>query len=227
MPRRPLMWPPRHLCMKFVACNCLHPHLLSFSTVDAIHGHPMRRAIQKFASTGLACALLVAIAALASPVRAQTGLVELKLGILAHDVPDLWSGFQREETWGAINVEALFFPLIPLPIGSLRPAVGATISTAGDTSHAYVDARWQIEGPLGVFFAVGLGAAVHTGELDPVEFDRKALGSRVLFHVPVEVGIRLGPTDSLSVYYEHMSNGELAKYNEGMDNIGVRYGHKF
>ncbi|MGB0085490.1 MAG: hypothetical protein WBP94_08985, partial [Rhodomicrobiaceae bacterium] len=32
---------------------------------------------------------------------------ELKIGILDHDVPDLWSGFRREENSADINLEAL------------------------------------------------------------------------------------------------------------------------
>jgi lipid A 3-O-deacylase PagL len=29
------------------------------------------------------------------------------------------------------------------------------------------------------------------------------------------------------MYFEHTSNASLADYNEGMDNIGVRYGFRF
>jgi hypothetical protein len=77
------------------------------------------------------------------------------------------------------------------------------------------------------FFGLGLGAAIHDGNLDPTEPDRKALGSRVLFHIPFELGYRFDERQSISVYFEHTSNGNLADHNEALDNIGIRYGYRF
>ena len=74
---------------------------------------------------------------------------------------------------------------------------------------------------------LGLGAAIHGGNLNPTEPDRKALGSRVLFHIPFELGYRWDDHQSLSVYFEHTSNGNTARYNEALDNIGIRYGYRF
>jgi hypothetical protein len=59
------------------------------------------------------------------------------------------------------------------------------------------------------------------------DWDRKALGSRVLFHIPVEIGYRLDEHNSLSAYFEHMSNAYTVDPNEGMDRLGVRYGYRF
>ena len=152
--------------------------------------------------------------------------IEIKGGVLAHDVPGLWSGF-RLESGVDINGEVLFGTGLAFLGGSLRPAIGGSVNTAGYTSKGYVDARWEIDGPAGLFFGLGLGAAIHDGVLGPTEPDRKALGSRVLFHIPLEVGLRLNERHSLSLYFEHTSNAWLAAHNEGMDNIGVRYGFKF
>ena len=112
-----------------------------------------------------------------------------------------------------------FSPSLPFLWGTIRPATGATINTR--------DARWEIEAPSGIFLALGLGAAVHDGHLEPDAADRKALGSRVLFHVPLELGYRFDAHNSLSLYYEHMSNANTAEFNEGMDFLGVRYGYRF
>lgn len=161
-------------------------------------------------------------AALAGPF-----IDEFKIGVLAHDVPDLWSGFRAEPSSVDINVEALLSPALPFLGGAIRPAVGGSISTVGATSSAYIDARWQYETSIGVFFAVGLGAAVHDGQLKLDDLDRKALGSRVLFHIPAEIGYRFDDHNSLSAYFEHMSNANLASYNEGMDRLGIRYGYRF
>lgn len=175
-----------------------------------------------------ALALLTSILAV-SPAAAGGAIHAIKLGVLAHDVPDLWSGFQIEPDAADINIEVHFTPSMPLLGGTVRPVVGATINTRGDTSHAYLDTRWEIDGPSGTFFGLGLGAAVHDGETggpasDP---DMKWLGSRVLFHIPAEIGLHLDAHNDVSVYFEHTSNAYTQKYNEGMDRIGVRYGYHF
>jgi len=182
------------------------------------------------AHTCIPSAAAAALAAMlaATGTAAAGGLVyEVKGGVLAHDVPELWSGFRLEDGAIDINVEASFSPSLPFLFGVLRPAIGASISTAGDTSHAYADLRWEIELPARLFFATGLGAAIHDGETDPIAADRKALGSRVLFHIPIEIGIRLDERNALSLYFEHTSNAGLADFNEGMDRLGVRYGYRF
>ena len=179
-------------------------------------------------ATALGFAAVVAVSA-AADASAGDVLYALKLGALAHDVPDLWSGFQVEHDAVDINVEAQFAAAWALPWGAIRPVIGGTINTRGDTSHAYIDARWQGDCPSGLFFGLGLGAAVHDGEIggagsDP---DKKWLGSRVLFHIPVEVGYHLDEHNDLSVYFEHTSNAYTEKYNEGLDRIGLRYGYRF
>jgi len=170
---------------------------------------------------GLACAGPT----LAQEAPAPRGL-EFRGGVLAHDVPGLWAGF-RVESGIDINAELLFGSGLPILGGTVRPALGATVNTGGFTSKVYFDARWEIETPSGIFLGLGLGAAVHDGLLDPTDPDRKALGSRILFHVPIEIGLRFDQRHSISVYFEHMSNGFLADSNEGLDSLGVRYGYRF
>ncbi len=175
--------------------------------------------------------LLLVLAALlvVQPECAYAGpfIDELKIGVLWHDTPGLWSGFQAEPNSADVNIEALLSPSVAFLGGTIRPALGASISGVGATSDVYVDARWQYETPSGVFFGLGLGAAVHDGQLQLEDWDRKALGSRVLFHIPAEVGIRFDDHNSLSVYFEHMSNAYTVSPNEGMDRLGVRYGYRF
>ncbi len=172
--------------------------------------------------------LLAACLALSADVTEAASLIdELKLGVLWHDVPGLWSGFQAEQNSADINVEALLSPSLAFLGGTIRPAIGGSISTVGATSDAYIDARWQYETPSGIFFGLGLGAAIHNGQLKLEDWDRKALGSRVLFHIPAEVGYRFDDHNSLSVYFEHMSNAYTVSPNEGMDRLGIRYGYRF
>jgi len=151
---------------------------------------------------------------------------ELKAGILAHDIDGLWSGHRFEEGLD-INLEVTFTPDANILGGTLRPGFGTTINTVGDTSKLYLYARWEYEFRTGIYVALGLGAAVHDGELHVVSDDRKALGSRVLFHIPFEIGFRPDGHNGFSIYFDHMSNAYLAHENEGMDTIGARYGYRF
>jgi hypothetical protein len=176
-----------------------------------------------------ALAVTVGLCLTAAVPSAEAGgfVYEIKTGVLAHDVDGLWSGFRLEDQTADINIEAILSPSLPFLWGTIRPAVGGTINTRGQTSNAYVDARWETGAPVGIFFALGLGAAVHNGHLEPDAVDRKALGSRVLFHIPIELGYRFDAHNSLSVYFEHMSNANTSDNNEGMDFLGLRYGYRF
>lgn len=194
------MLAPRFLLQVFVAVNFVRP-----STVF------------------LAATILTAGS---QPAPADDILYAFKIGVLAHDVPDLWSGFSVEDRWTDINVEAQFKPSLMVFGGALRPVVGASINTNGDTSHAYVDARWQIDFER-FFVGLGLGAAIHDGETGPPAANAKWLGSRVLFHIPFEAGIHLDAHNDLSVYFEHTSNANTFDYNEGLDRLGIRYGYRF
>ena len=44
-------------------------------------------------------------------------------------------------------------PFIAFLGGTISPALGASISTIGATSDAYLDARWQMETGCGIFLA--------------------------------------------------------------------------
>lgn len=173
----------------------------------------------------LALALVAGVSGDAS--AQQVPLIrEYRIGVLAHDVPGLWSGFRLERGVDA-NFELILSPSVDFLGGSIRPAIGGSFNLSGGTSKAYLDARWMYEGAGGWFVGLGIGAAVHNGEVDPVEVDRKALGRRVLFHFPLEVGYRFDGHHSVSFYFDHMSNGYTTTYNEGLDTLGVRYGYKF
>ncbi len=169
---------------------------------------------------------LLALAAGSSTAQPVSLVREVRVGVLAHDVPGLWSGFRLEHGVDA-NVELLLSPSVDLLGGSIRPAIGGSFNFAGGTSKVYLDARWMFEGQSGWFAGLGIGAALHDGVLDPTEPDRKALGRRVLFHIPLEIGFRFDRHQSISVFFDHVSNGYTTTFNEGLDSLGVRYGYKF
>ena len=170
---------------------------------------------------------LVGVVVAPAAASAEGLLYELKLGALYHDAPGMWSGFSVEKESVDVNIEAQFSPSMSAFFGTIRPAVGVTINTLGQTSHAYLDARYTYDAPSGLFFAIGLGAAVHDGQNNLINTGQKALGSRILFHIPLEAGLRLDAHNSISAYFEHTSNAYTQNVNEGLDRIGVRYGYRF
>ena len=169
-------------------------------------------------------ALAIAVLATATTAVAQESVFyEIRGGVLAHDV-NLWAA-RGVEDGTTFNGELVFSPSVDLLGGKIRPAVGASLTTQEGTSYGYADAKWEWSGPV-FFFGLGLGAAVHDGSTNGSR-NEKALGSRVLFHVPAEVGWQFTEKNRVSLYFEHVSNAFLADNNEGLDNIGVRLSHRF
>ncbi|SCA57299.1 conserved exported hypothetical protein [Candidatus Terasakiella magnetica] len=155
------------------------------------------------------------------------GLVkELKLGVLDHDTDGLWSGFNRE---GGIdfNAEIILNHDLAFWGGVMSPALGLSVNSQGDTSKAYLDARWQTDLSDNIFFALGVGAAVHNGNNKLTNVNRKALGSKALFHFPLELGYQIDERYSISLFFDHVSNAWTSSPNEGMDTLGIRFGYRF
>jgi hypothetical protein len=194
------------------------------------------RPLGMVAGLSLALAAMPAAAQPGPPSPAAAILDHVSVGYLAHDVAGLWSGFRIERAATAVNLDLAFAPHVALPLGwgTIRPALGGTVAIGDGTSIAYADARYEIDGPFGTFFGLGLGLAVQDGPLrepqpvPPGGHDSKALGSRFLFHVPIEIGVALPRGLRLSAYFEHVSNGGLGtRFNEGLDSVGGRVGYRF
>jgi hypothetical protein len=185
-------------------------------------------AVLRGAICALWCALFALPAAAGDDPPSGGLLHELKIGALLHDNPYMWSGFNREPYSADLNVELQFGPGISFWNGTVRPVVGATVNFHGYTSKAYAAARLQWEYPSrSMFFALGLGVAYHDGETLQRSPDRKQLGSSVLFHDSIELGYRLDQRNSISLYFEHISNLDFAPKNQGLDAVGLRYGYRF
>ena len=171
--------------------------------------------------TGLLCLLLSSAALAGGPIR------ELRGGALAHDVDGLWSG-TRAESGVDWNAELVFWRSgLGLPWGTLHPNLGVSVNDRGDTSKLYAGVLWDLEAPFGLFLNLGVGAAIHDGRRDTSDDNRKQLGSRVLFRIPIELGYSITEHHRLMVTFDHVSNAELASPNEGLDTLGVRYGYRF
>jgi hypothetical protein len=175
-------------------------------------------------------ALIITPSAWSDPKADQNGpswLYVVSTGVLAHDVDGLWSGSRRE---GGVdlNVEIILSrPNLALPTGIVRPNFGVTVNDRGDTSKLYAGLIWEVDTPSGIFMNVGVGAALHDGELEAGRGGKKGLGSRLLFRIPMEVGYTLNRRHRLSIAFAHVSNAYLADPNEGLDTLGLRYGYRF
>ena len=173
----------------------------------------------------LAAAVLGLLALPFSALAQSSWLYEVRGGVLAHDVPIVAAG--HYENGVSLNAELAFAPSLSLLGGNIRPVLGGTFTTNQGTSWAYLDARWEWQVDR-LFFGIGVGPSIHTGdELYYSSPGQKGLGSRVLFHVPLEVGFQITPTTRIELYYEHASNAFLAYPNPGMDNIGGRLAYRF
>ena len=152
---------------------------------------------------------------------------EIRVGVLAHDVDHLWSGSRRE---GGVDLNGeiiLGRPGFSLLSAMVNPNLGLSVNTQGDTSSIYGGILCEWKAKSGIFFDLGLGAAVHNGKLDTNDADKKSLGSRVLFRIPIELGYSITDHHQISVLFVHMSNGYLAEPNQGLDELGLRYGYRF
>jgi len=154
-------------------------------------------------------------------------LYGLRIGLLAHDVGGLWS-HSRAEAGVDVNAEIVFSkPSLKLWHGLILTNIGVSINSRHDTSKVYGGLLWEFVFDNGFFINSGGGLAVHNGQLESDDSNKKQLGSRVLFRVPVEFGFTIQERHRISILFDHMSNAYLASPNEGMDTIGVRYGFQF
>lgn len=152
---------------------------------------------------------------------------EFRVGILDHDVDDLWSGYSRESGTD-YNIEFIFTPEYSLLNGTLRPNLGVSINNNDDTSKIYGGGILEYTWRNGIFFDTAVGLAAHDGETDDQHrLDKKELGSSVLFRVSFELGVTVADHHRLSLMFDHISNGYLADPNEGLDTLGLRYGYRF
>jgi len=153
---------------------------------------------------------------------ATAGVSEIRFGVLAHDP------LNQKEEGVDINAELFFGDWLGASEGSwqLRPSIGASVNTNGDTSQAYIDLNYG--GPISErwFLEFAAGFSVHDGELETADPDRLELGSRVLIHAAISLGVMLSETTSLSIYADHVSNAGIEERNEGLETAGLRIGFK-
>lgn len=167
------------------------------------------------------------VVAIGTPAASAAGL---RVGALQHDTD---FGGSRRESGTDVNLEWLGDPL---PVASIwhgyagppiRPFAGYSGHMAGDaTDEAYGGGVVEMLPGSEYEANLGLGLALHDGKLARDEPDRNALGQRILFYSSLELG-RFWGAHGLFLYFQHSSNGILSGPNDGINNLGVRYGYRF
>jgi len=151
---------------------------------------------------------------------------QIRLGVLYHDL-GVWGGSSNEGGFDA-NAELVFSPSLELFSGKLRPNLGFSLNTTGDTSKIYGGVLWEYLWPRGYFIDLAAGLAVHNGETDEGDVaNMNQLGSPLLFRLAIETGFSFGRHHLISIMFDHISNAYLTEPNEGLDTLGLRYGYRF
>jgi lipid A 3-O-deacylase len=183
-------------------------------------------------------------AAVLAPAAARAQNItysEVKLGVLAHDVHFLGG----KESGVDINPEVIFqSPVadawaVQVPpylrwLVQPRPTIGGEINTSGFTDQGYLGLTWtwQLASDVlqpgdGITFGLFEGPGFNNGDIVATAPDRKSLGSHVLFREAAELGYRINPVWTVSLFIDHVSNAGLARQNESINDVGARLGIRF
>ncbi len=152
---------------------------------------------------------------------------EIRVGALAHDQGPFSSN--KEEGIDA-QIELRFqSPDFLGLIWSPYPHIGADINSSGNTSSVWLGLVWEKPVWKKMFVGWSMGGAYHNGETNQGTgaLDEKELGCNPLFRLAINAGWRFGEHHSLDLILDHISNAKLCDTNEGLENVGVRYGSKF
>jgi len=160
-----------------------------------------------------------------TPYKSDSFISEMRIGALWHDQ----GPFSSNKEGGVDgNVELLFgSPSFLDILWAPRPHIGLSYNSSGDTSQAYLGLTWEWDFFDDFFAGFSLGGTVHDGFKTTSRLDRKELGCRVLFRESLTFGYRLSKHHSLMAFLDHSSNAKLCSRNEGLENVGIRYGYRF
>lgn len=195
------------------------------------------RAAMLACAAGLAAATGVAAAASAQNLTYN----EFKLGVLSHDShalggkekgvdinPELILQSPVSDAWASTVPEYLRWTVQP------RPTIGGEINTDGYTNQAYFGATWTwqllsnvVQPGDGIVLSYFFGPGFNNGDIASNRPDHKALGSHILFREALDLGYRITPVVMVSGFIDHVSNGGLAKQNQSINDLGVRFGVRF
>lgn len=145
------------------------------------------------------------------------------VGALAHNVVKS-NGYRADA-----NVELRF----NLPLGlpehlEVLPTIGGTAHFGDGASLGYAGATLRYQHDSGIYAEGFLGLAAHTADT-PADPDEANLGCEYLFREAGEIGYRWRQ-HQIGAHIAHYSHGRTLcdqSLNEGLTQIGMRYGYRF
>lgn len=183
---------------------------------------------------------LLALAALTAPSQAEA-VESVHVGVMAHNICVTDCKNAGKEQGPNLEFQANFgSPGFLSIIGSPQPYVVLTLNTSGDTSSGGVGLEWSF--PVSEHWAIepGFGYVIHDGatnlpyasgtpEAAAFTENHVLLGSRDLFRTSIGVTRDFDGPWEAQIFFSHLSHGQILGEgrNQGMDQLGVRFGYRF
>lgn len=166
---------------------------------------------------------------------------EFKFGVLQHDAHFLGGKEHGIDINPEIDTPAIVPDALAVQVPwylrwmvQPRLGFGGEINTDGYTDQGYFGLSWKWELAGNVLrsgdaftFTYFFGPSFNDGELATKLPDRKSLGSHVLFREAIEIGYRINPVYEISAMIDHVSNAGFARYNQSINDVGLRLGIRF
>ena len=160
-------------------------------------------------------------------------LSEIRVGLLKHSASISTSTPKEKGVDGSFEI--LFSsPQFLKLIWSPRPHIGTSVNASKkDTDLLYAGLTWGWHPFRYLFIDASFGLSLHNGyndvkSTDPLYGRVREFGCDWLFRESLEIGTPISKGQRLSVMWDHVSHGGICDTeNEGMDNLGIRYGYKF
>jgi lipid A 3-O-deacylase len=180
-------------------------------------------------------------AALAAAPAAFAGVDEVHVGVLAHNICVTDCKNANKEDGPNVELQVSFeSPSILAWAGSPQPYLVASVNAAGETSFGGAGLEWRWNFADGWALEPGFGYVVHDGETnnpypngspEAAAFaeEHVLLGSEDLFRTSIGLTRDFeGPWEA-QLYFVHLSHGQVLGEgrNQGLDQIGVRFGYQF
>lgn len=175
---------------------------------------------------------LIAVALLMLPAHAQINILpEVRAGLFVRGVDGSDTLLDANRISDA-NVELLFnAPDLNawVPLGELRPHLGATLNVRGDDSYGYAGLSWTVAAPLlPVFAEASLGGVARTSLVTaPQDDPARKFGCGFGLRAAVSVGLSLPAGTSLIGTLEHLPDFGACASGRANTNVGVRLGFRF
>ncbi len=150
---------------------------------------------------------------------------EISIGALVHDEGP-FSNSKEDGYDGHIEIRFASPKFLEL-IWSPEPHIGANINSEGDTSQVFAGLSYEWNLWKGLFAGLSVGGAYHDGETDSGAADKKDLGCHLLFRESFTLGWQLTEHHKIAAIFDHISNAKICDYNEGLENVGLRYSYRF